>query len=292
MQSDYPGGSDRAAQRAAMRHAKAPEPASLPWRHRLHTIIFEADTPAGRAFDIGLIICIVASVIVVLLDSVASVRVRYHGLLYALEWTFTIDFSIEYVLRLLAVRKPAGYAFSFFGVVDLLSVAPTWISLFLPGAEYLMTLRIVRLLRIFRILKLAEYISEAAVITDSLKASRRKIFVFMFAVLMLVVILGSMMYVIEGEAHGFSDIPTSIYWAIVTMTTVGYGDLAPATPLGKLLASIIMLTGYAIIAVPTGIVTAEFAARRQVISTQSCPSCGPDGHDADAKFCKNCGSVM
>lgn len=290
--SNQPRDSSVHRDRAAALGVARPEPHDAPWRRHLHTIIFEADTLAGRTFDITLIACILASVIVVLLDSVSSVRADYHGVLYVFEWIFTIIFTVEYVLRLLAVRRPASYAKSFFGVVDFLSIAPTWISLLLPGAEYLMTFRIVRLLRIFRILKLTEYVAEASVITGALRASRRKILVFIFAILTLVVILGSMMYVIEGEKHGFADIPTSIYWAIVTMTTVGYGDLAPATPLGKLLACIVMLTGYAIIAVPTGIVTAEFTARRNAVSTQACPNCGSEGHEVDAKFCRNCGSAM
>jgi voltage-gated potassium channel len=263
------------------------------WRHQLHEVIFEADTPVGKLFDVILIWSIVLSVAVVLLDSVATVRARYGEILYAIEWFFTLLFTIEYILRLISVRQPLRYATSFFGLVDLLAILPTYISLFVPGSRYLLTIRVLRLLRIFRVFKLAAYLNEANMITSALKASRRKISVFLFAVLTIVIIIGSMMYVIEGEENGFVDIPTSIYWSIVTMTTVGYGDISPQTALGKALASIVMIIGYAIIAVPTGIVTVELSeAARGQVSTQACPSCGLEGHDHDAKYCKYCGARL
>jgi voltage-gated potassium channel len=263
------------------------------WRQRLHTVIFEADTPAGRAFDGALIVCILASVTVVILESVASIDARWHRELFATEITFTVLFTIEYILRLVAVRRPLAYARSALGIIDLLAVAPTWLTLFIPGAQFFLTVRVLRLLRIFRILKLSEYLIEAGVITSALRASRRKIFVFLFAVITLVVLIGALMYMIEGPAHGFDDILTSMYWAIVTLTTVGYGDLSPQTALGKLLASVVMVLGYAIIAVPTGIVTSELtAARGRGLSRQSCPACGREGHDDDATHCKYCGSAL
>jgi voltage-gated potassium channel len=263
------------------------------WRQRLHTIIFEADTPAGRAFDVTLIVCILASVAVVVLESIASIDSRYHSELFAAEVFFTLLFTVEYVLRLIAVQRPLAYARSFLGVIDLIAIAPTWLALIIPGAQFFLTIRVLRLLRIFRILKLTEYLAEAGVITSALRASRRKIFVFLFAVITLVVLIGSLMYIVEGPKRGFTDIPTSMYWAIVTLTTVGYGDLSPQTGLGKLLASVVMVIGYAIIAVPTGIVTSELtAAHRRGHSRQACPACGREGHDDDATHCKFCGSAL
>ena len=260
------------------------------WRSALHQIIFEADTPAGRAFDVGLLWSIILSVATVMLESVSSVRAVHGDLLHFLEWLFTILFTIEYVLRLLSVQRSLAYATSFFGVVDLLAVIPTYLSVLVPGSQYLLSIRILRLLRIFRIFKLTEYLSEAGVIRQALLASRRKISVFLFAVMTVVVIVGSAMYVVEGEEHGFSDIPTSIYWAIVTMTTVGYGDLSPQTALGKALASVVMIMGYGILAVPTGIVTVEMTqASRRGVNAQACPACGAEGHDLDAVHCKYCG---
>jgi voltage-gated potassium channel len=263
------------------------------WRQRLHTVIFEADTRAGRAFDVALIVCILASVAVVVLESIASISARWRQELFVAEVGFTLLFTVEYILRLAAVRRPLAYARSALGVIDLLAIAPTLLTFFVPGAQFFLTVRVLRLLRIFRILKLTEYLSEAGVITSALRASRRKIFVFLFAVITLVVLIGALMYMIEGPAHGFHDIPTSMYWAIVTLTTVGYGDLSPQTPLGKLLASVVMVLGYAIIAVPTGIVTSELtAARGRGHSRQSCPSCGREGHDDDATHCKYCGTAL
>lgn len=264
-----------------------------PWRQRLHTIIFEADTRAGRAFDVALIVCIVGSVGAVMLESIASFDARWHRELFVAEMAFTALFTVEYVLRLIAVRRPLAYARSFLGIVDLLAIAPTWLTLLVPGAHMFLTIRIVRLLRIFRILKLTEYLTEAGVITSALRASRRKISVFLFAVITLVVIIAALVYIIEGPANGFTSIPLSMYWAIVTLTTVGYGDLSPKTPLGKFLASAVMILGYAIIAVPTGIVTSELtAARGRGHSRQACPACGSEGHDDDATHCKYCGAPI
>lgn len=262
------------------------------WRKRLHEIIFEADTRAGKTFDIILLWLIVTSVGVVMLESVKNIREAYGEAIYYFEWIFTILFTLEYLLRLIAVRRPAKYAFSFFGIIDLLAILPGYLSLLVPGTQYLLIVRILRLLRIFRILKLTEYITEARVITGALQASRRKISVFLLAVVSLVTVIGSIMYVIEGEENGFTDIPTSIYWAVVTLTTVGYGDLSPKTALGKVLASVVMILGYAIIAVPTGIVTAELSRNNKSFSTQVCPECHLQDHDADAIFCKNCGHQL
>ena len=262
------------------------------WRKRLYEIVFEAETTAGKAFDIVVIWLILISVVVVMLESVKSVREDYGDILFVAEWFFTLLFSIEYLLRLISVRRPLRYVFSFYGLIDLLAIVPTYISLIIPGTQYLLTIRILRLLRIFRIMKLTEYISEGKVITGALKASRRKISVFLLAVMAIVTVFGSLIYVIEGEENGFTSIPTSIYWAIVTLTTVGYGDLSPQTPLGKTLASIIMIMGYAIIAVPTGIVTAELTRSKGNYSTQRCPECHSQDHDADAVFCKHCAARL
>ncbi len=263
------------------------------WRDLLHEVIFEADTPAGKVFDIALIWCIVISVVTVVLESVSAYREVSGDLFHSIEWFFTILFTIEYVLRLVSVGKPLRYATSFFGVVDLFSVIPTYLSVFIPGSQYLLTIRILRLLRVFRIFKLTAYLGEAQIITSALKASRKKISVFLLAVMTIVVIIGSVMYVIEGENNGFADIPTSIYWAIVTMTTVGYGDVSPQTPLGKALASLVMIMGYGIIAVPTGIVTAEFSRTvKRTTSTRACRECSAEGHDEDAGYCKNCGAEL
>ncbi len=262
------------------------------WRVRLHEIIFEADTPAGRLFDLVLIVSIVLSVLAVMLDSITSVREAYGPWLLTVEWFFTILFTIEYLLRLICIGSPLRYATSFFGIIDLLSILPTYLSVLLPGSRYLLVVRVLRVLRIFRILKLAPYISEADVLVRSLKASHRKITIFLYTVLTLVVIIGSAMYLIEGEEYGFTSIPTSIYWAIVTLTTVGYGDISPGTTLGQFLASIVMILGYSIIAVPTGIVTAEMTRIKTEVSTQACLECAADGHDPDALFCKYCGTKL
>lgn len=265
------------------------------WRTTLHEVIFEAETPAGRAFDVALIICVLLSITAVMLESVRSIRAVYGGILYDIEWFFTIVFTVEYFLRLLSVRQPLRYATSFFGLVDLLAILPTFLSLLVPGTQYLFTVRILRLLRVFRVLKLSEYLTEAKVLTSALRASQRKISVFILTVLTVVVIIGSLMYIIEGEENGFTSIPTSMYWAIVTLTTVGFGDITPQTPLGKALASLLMIMGYGIIAVPTGIVTVELsqaAKAKRRVSTQACPNCSAEGHDADAVHCKYCGAQL
>lgn len=263
------------------------------WRTVLHETIFEAETAAGRAFDIVLLWSIIISVATVMLDSVNGIRARIGDALLAIEWFFTILFTVEYAFRLISVRRPLRYALSFFGLVDLLAILPTYLSLLFPGSQYLLTIRVVRLLRVFRIFKLSAYVSDANILITALKASRRKIGVFLLSVTTLVIILGSAIYVIEGEEHGFTDIPTSIYWAIVTLTTVGYGDLSPQTPAGKAIASLAMLLGYGIIAVPTGIVTMEISnSARKAVSTNSCPDCSAEGHDSDATHCKYCGARL
>ncbi len=259
------------------------------WRKKIHEVIFEADTTAGKVFDIILIWAIILSVLTVVLESVNSYQAKYGEIFYYLEWFFTILFTVEYIFRLISLRKPLRYVFSFFGIVDFLAIAPTYLSLLIPGVQYLLTIRILRLLRIFRILKLTEYVSEAQLLTKALRASARKIGVFILAVLSLVTVIGSVMYVIEGEANGFKDIPTSVYWAIVTLTTVGYGDISPQTAMGKFFASFVMIMGYGIIAVPTGIVTVEISKAVNAVSTQHCPNCNAEGHDTDAIYCKYCG---
>ena len=263
------------------------------WRKKSFEVIFEADTPAGKWFDIALIICILLSVMVVMLDSVSSIGTKYGRLLYALEWFFTILFTVEYILRLICVGRPIRYAVSFFGVVDLLAILPTYMSLIFFGSRYLAVVRVLRVLRIFRVLKLGHHTKEAAVLKKALYASRRKILVFLFVVLTLVVIMGSLIYVIEGKEGGFTSIPRSIYWAIVTLTTVGYGDISPQTGPGQFLAAIVMILGYSIIAVPTGIVTVELShVHKEQTSTQACPDCSAEGHDSDAGYCKFCGAKL
>ena len=276
-----------------MRIDRHPAPEAPGWRRRLHEIVFEADTPAGRRFDLLLLVLILASVAVVAAESVPELRTVHGRLFRGLEWLFTGLFTVEYALRLVCLRRPGRWARSFFGIVDLLAVLPTYLSLLLPGAQTLLVLRALRLLRVFRVLKLGQFLAEAAVLRAALAASRRKILVFLGAVLVLVLLLGSLMYLVEGEANGFVSIPTAIYWAIVTLTTVGYGDLAPQTAAGRVLASLIMLLGYGILAVPTGIVTSELmSVRTRIPTTQACPDCGAEGHDADARHCKYCGQRL
>lgn len=262
------------------------------WRGTLYEVIFEAETPLGRLFDIGLIVTILLSTLAVMLDSVTSIRAVYGSQIRTLEWIFTILFTIEYILRLLSSSRPLRYAGSFFGVVDLLAILPTYISLVVPGSHYLLVIRILRILRVFRVLKLAHYLNEGQVVMRALRNSRRKIAVFLFTVLALVTILGSLMYLIEGEANGFSSIPRGIYWAIVTLTTVGYGDITPQTDGGRFLAAIIMILGYGIIAVPTGIVTAEMTGLARGTAIRTCRACGREGHDGDAVCCKWCGTEL
>ncbi|MEA9357373.1 ion transporter [Bacteriovorax sp. PP10] len=260
-------------------------------KEKLHTTIFESETRAGKIFNIALIILILISVSAVIIESIPSVHEKYGQIFLYLELFFTGIFTIEYCLRLYSVKKPLSYAFSFFGVVDFFSIIPTFLVIVLPGAQSLLILRSIRLLRVFRIFKLGIYFDEGSSILNALIKSRYKISVFFFSIIILVTISGGLMYMVESPESGFTDIPTSIYWAIVTMTTVGYGDIAPATALGKGLASLLMISGYAIIAVPTGIVTAELT-KTHVITNNACPTCGREGHAADAVFCKFCGSKL
>ncbi|WP_159878840.1 MULTISPECIES: ion transporter [Aquitalea] len=268
------------------------------WRRKLYIIIFEADTRSGRLFDLALIATILLSLVTVALESVASIRQSWGTQLKILDWLFTILFTVEYLLRLICIHKPLRYARSFFGMVDLLSTLPLYLGLFIPESRFLADIRILRLLRMFRILKLTRYMGEAHELKRAMMASRRKILVFLVTVVVLVIILGTLMYVIEGEANGFTSIPIGIYWAIVTLTTVGFGDITPKTPLGQALASMVMITGYGIIAVPTGIVTAEIARHTTTIpaedqsATRLCPHCFTEGHDRDARFCKHCGGTL
>ena len=263
------------------------------WRRQLYTIIFEADTRAGRAFDLTLIGFILLSIGVVMADSVVEIRARYGSLLTVLEWTLTLLFTAEYLARLLCVRHPLRYARSFYGVIDLLAVLPTYLAVLVPGLHALIDVRVLRLLRIFRILKLGAYVAEYGALGAALWATRRKILVFLTFVLMVAVVLGTMMYVVEGPANGFTSIPVSIYWAITTVTTVGFGDITPKTDLGRLISSMMMLLGWGTLAVPTGIVSAEFAARRgQEPTTRHCPDCLSEGHLPSARYCRDCGARL
>lgn len=267
------------------------------WRARLHKVIFGIETPLGRAFDIGLIIAILLSILVVVLDSVPAIGGPHAKLMYRLEWFFTLVFTLEYAARLATVRYPLRYARSFYGLIDLISLLPTYISLLIPGTEVLLDIRILRLLRVLRIFKLSLYFDEFTRLGEALAASRRKIMVFLTVVLMAVLILGTVMYVVEGPENGYTSIPASMYWAIVTMTTVGYGDITPKTALGQAIASFMMLLGWGILAVPTGIVTAEMTAQRGgrrhlPRSRVRCDNCGKGGHEAKSRFCKDCGAAL
>lgn len=264
------------------------------WRLKLYAIIFESDTPKGRAFDLGLIGAILLSVLVVVLSSVKPVADAYGAWLHAAEWFFTFLFTIEYVARCLCVQRPVVYARSFFGVIDLLSILPSYISLFIPAAHVVLGVRILRLLRIFRILKLTLYIQEYSMLGDALLASRRKIFVFLSVVFLIVFLLGTVMYVVEGPEHGYTSIPTAVYWAISTMTTVGFGDLVPKTDIGRAIASFMMLLGWGILAVPTGIISSEITYRRGQVALppRACPSCLSSGHEPAAHYCKDCGAAL
>lgn len=260
---------------------------------RLHAIIFESDTPAGKWFDVALLWAIMLSVFAVVLESVVSIRTAYGSTLRAVEWIFTVLFTLEYALRLFCVKQPLRYALSFFGLVDLFALLPTYLSLFFAGAQTLLVIRALRLLRVFRVFKLGRYVGEAQILMTALRAGRAKITVFLGSVLTIVLIIGTMMYLIEGESNGFTSIPRSVYWAIVTMTTVGYGDITPQTFLGQFLAAVLMIVGYGIIAVPTGIMTVEIAeASRRVINPRVCRSCSAEGHDTDAVYCKRCGVIL
>jgi voltage-gated potassium channel len=264
------------------------------WRRRLHEIVFEADTPAGRAFDVALLVAILASLATVVLESIPEVRARHGAALRVAEWTFTALFTVEYALRLASVDRPARYATSFFGVVDILAILPTYASLLFPGAQSLVAIRTLRLLRVFRILKLARFVADAQLLMTAVRHSLSKITIFVGTVLTIVAIMGSLMYVIEGPEHGFDSVPHGMYWAIVTMTTVGFGDITPKTGLGRFFASLLMLIGYGVLAVPTGIFSAELLAmsRERPVTTQACPACSSYGHDPDARHCKYCGAAL
>jgi voltage-gated potassium channel len=263
------------------------------WKHRIHEIIYEADTRAGKIFDVVLLIAILASIVLVMLESVDSFDKKYHTFLNISEWVITILFSIEYFLRIITIKKPLKYIFSFYGIIDLLSTIPKYLSFILVGSHHFAALRALRLLRVFRILKLARYIGASNRLLVALRSSRAKIAVFLFFIVIICIILGTVMYMIEGEENGFTSIPRSVYWAIVTLTTVGYGDIAPHTPIGQFIASIIMILGYAIIAIPTGIVSSEIIKAEAVdTNTQSCPNCLKDNHTDKAEFCYHCGSKL
>jgi voltage-gated potassium channel len=273
------------------------------WRHKLHEIIYEADTPMGKWFDLVLIFVILLSVVLVMLESVTEFDEKYHTTLLTMEWIVTIFFTIEYIARIVTIRKPFSYIFSFYGIIDFLSTIPLYLSYLVAGSQVLLAFRAFRLLRIFRILKLVKYIGEASQLRTALKASRTKIAVFIYVIMILSIIMGTLMYLIESPESGFTSIPRSIYWTIVTLTTVGYGDIAPQTTLGQFIATVIMILGYGIIAVPTGIVTVEFAKhggksktddKNQLvhINTQSCHSCGVEGHRDDATHCFKCGELL
>lgn len=266
-----------------------------PWRLKIHEIIFEADTPAGKAFDVALIFLILISLIGMMLESVKEIDIKYDPQLRALDWTITILFTIEYILRIISTGKPKKYIFSFYGIIDLLSILPTYVGLFIRGFQALSVLRAVRLLRVFRVLKLVQFVGESSSLKKAIKSSSNKIIVFLLFVLTVCMILGTLMYLIEGKEAGFKSIPISIYWCIVTLTTVGYGDIAPQTPLGQALASLIMIIGYGVLAVPTGIVSAEMVKsnkRDEDFSTQACPQCSREGHEPDAVHCKYCGAEL
>jgi voltage-gated potassium channel len=269
------------------------EPASG-WRRELFKVVFESDTAAGRIFDVIVIGAILLSVAAVMVDSVESVRARHGRLLDLAEWTFTILFTIEYVARLISIKRPLRYATSFFGIVDLIAVLPTYLAVLFPEAQVLIDVRVLRLLRCFRIFKLTAYLSEVLLLGSAMANSMRKIVVFLSVVVMAVLIVGTLMYVIEGPQHGFTSIPKSIYWALSTITTVGYGDLVPHTELGRTLASIVMLIGWGILAVPTGIVTAEMTAQRftKPYTAAKCSACGGAGHEPDAAYCRKCGAQL
>ena len=272
-----------------------PEPSKASWRDKLHEVIYEADTPTGKFFDIALLLVIVLSIALVMLESVATLNVKYFDIFYMAEWIITIIFSIEYILRVISIRKPWTYIFSFYGIVDLLSTIPTYLVLLFGGHNFFFAIRAFRLLRVFRILKTTHYIGESNKLWRAVKNSRVKVFVFLFTVLIICIIMGTLMYLIEGPENGFDNIPLSVYWSIVTLTTVGYGDIFPATPLGQVLASVIMIMGYGIIAVPTGIVSAEYSKtirNMPHLNTQVCRYCNESKHVDGSKYCHNCGNLL
>ncbi len=263
------------------------------WKYKLHEVIYEADTPMGRLFDIVLLLVIVLSIILVMLESISTLYARYFWEFYVAEWIITILFTIEYFLRIIAIKKPTKYIFSFYGVVDLLSTIPTYLAFMFGGGNLFFAIRALRLLRVFRVLKITRYIGESNKLMRALSDSKAKILVFLFAVFVLCIIMGTVMYLVEGPENGYTSIPISIYWCIVTLTTVGFGDIHPVTPLGRFIASLIMITGYGIIAVPTGIVSAELSKTKPIpTNTQACPFCNETKHLDKAEFCHNCGNKM
>lgn len=265
------------------------------WKEKLHEIIYEADTPLGKRFDIVLFILIIISVLLVMLESVHEIDEKYHAILLQLEWVVTIFFTLEYIARIISIKKPAHYIFSFYGIIDFISTIPLYLSYFFVGSQIFLAVRALRLLRVFRILKLVQFLGEASQLKQALKASKAKIAVFIYVVLILSVIMGTLMYFIESDESGFTSIPRSIYWTIVTLTTVGYGDIAPQTNLGQFIATAIMILGYGIIAVPTGIVTVAFSKNSKELphtNTQACSFCATEGHRDDAKHCYNCGKPL
>ncbi len=264
------------------------------WQDVLYNVIFKADTVSGKSFDIALIVIIALSVITVIINTVDTIEQKYGNILHISEWVFTIIFTIEYILRLICCKRPVVYARSFFGIVDLFAILPTYISVFLPSSYVLVVIRVLRVLRIFRVLKLVKYIGESELLIDALRSSRRKITVFLFSVITIVIIFGSVMYIVETPENGFTNIPQSIYWAVVTLTTVGYGDLTPQTHIGKAISMVIMVMGYGILAVPTGIVTAEITKSmgHNKVTSNICEGCGYRWHDDDAVYCKHCGNTI
>lgn len=272
-----------------------PEPATSSWKDKLHEIIYEADTPTGKVFDIALLLIIILSIVLVMLESVHSLNVKYFEIFYMAEWIITIVFTIEYILRLISIRKPWAYVFSFYGIVDLLSTIPTYLVLLFGGHNFFFAIRAFRLLRVFRILKTTHYIGESNKLWRAVKNSRAKVFVFLFTVFIICIIMGTVMYLVEGPEHGFKNIPVSIYWCIVTLTTVGFGDIHPVTPAGQAIASAIMIVGYGIIAVPTGIVSAEYTRTIKNLphlNTQVCRYCNESKHLDGSKYCHNCGNLL
>jgi voltage-gated potassium channel len=265
-------------------------------RHTLYQVIYQAHTPAGKGFDIALIISILASVLTIVLESVAEFSQQYGELLLKIDWIFTLLFTIEYFLRIFCIHRPIKYIFSFYGLIDLMSIVPSYISLFIPGSHYLQVIRILRVLRVFRVLKLVQYVNQSNLLLNALLASRQKIAIFLFTISTLLVIFGSTMYLIEGPEHGFTNIPVSIYWAVVTLTTVGFGDITPKTDLGRAISAVVMIIGYAIIAVPTGIITTELSQEMKKQQTRLdrrlCPKCRQPGHEIDANYCRICGTEL
>ncbi|MDO5615716.1 MAG: ion transporter [Cruoricaptor ignavus] len=265
-------------------------PEQTPWKKKLFRIIYFADTPAGKMFDILLLVMIVLSTFIVMMESMHQVDLRYHRILVYIEWVITILFTLEYITRIIIVKNKKNYIFSFMGIIDFLSILPFFMSILFPFTKFLSIIRLLRILRVFRILNLMDYMNDGQFIVQSLKNSSRKIYIFLLFIMILVTILGSLMYVVEHGQNGFSDIPTSIYWAVVTVTTVGYGDISPVTPFGKFISVMLMLCGYSIIAVPTGIVTSQMKNART--KTRVCKRCGNSENDDDARYCKTCGEFL